>query len=106
MTLKVTPQEVQQKSSQMDTTSVSMENRAKQIEQEVVKLQDVWQSKSGSEFLARYKTLQANCAATLARIRTHAKNLRETAASYERTETRNVNLVTGSGTLGTGNVLS
>jgi len=103
MTLKVTPQEVHTKATQIDTQSVSMENTLKQLESEITKFNDIWKSKSGDEFLARYRVLKTNCTATLDRIRKHASNLRETAASYERTETRNYNEVSK---LGTGNVLS
>jgi len=103
MTLKVTPQEVHNKATQIDGQSVTMEQTMKRIEQEMAKTQEAWQSKSGADFLARYRTLQTNCNTTLNKVRTHARNLRETAASYERTEERNIGDVNR---LGTGNVLS
>jgi len=87
MTLKVTPDQVRSKAGEIEKQRAVLENMMQQMKQQVNKLPaEFWKSRSGTEYGARYDSVQKNCSRALEVLMNHMRNLREAAQTYDRVE--------------------
>lgn len=98
--LKVTPEEVRSKASDIDNQKTFMKTYLQDMQGKVNQLQDAWNSPSGQEYYTKFTTLSKQIEAALDDLTQHVTNLNEAAAKYEQAESQQKSLVEGLSTQG------
>ena len=91
--LKVTPEEVRTKASEIDSQRTFMSTYLSDMQAKVNQLQDAWNSPSGQEYYTKFTTLTKSIEAALDDLSTHVANLNEAASTYDEAESQQKALV-------------
>ena len=91
--LKVTPEEVRTKASEIDNQRSFMSTYLSDMQGKINQLQDAWNSPSGQEYYTKFTTLTKQIDAALDDLSTHVANLNDAAATYEEGENQQKSLV-------------
>lgn len=98
--LKVTPEEVRAKASDIDSQKTFMTTYLSDMQGKINQLQDAWNSPSGQEYYNKFTTLAKQIEAALDDLAQHVTNLNEAASKYEEAENQQKSLVEGLSTEG------
>ncbi|MBQ4301449.1 MAG: WXG100 family type VII secretion target [Lachnospiraceae bacterium] len=98
--LKVTPEEVRAKASDIDSQKTFMTTYLSDMQGKINQLQDAWNSPSGQEYYTKFTTLAKQIEAALDDLAQHVTNLNEAASKYEEAENQQKSLVEGLSTEG------
>ncbi len=86
--LKVTPEEVRTKASEIDSQRTFMSTYLSDMQAKINQLQDAWNSPSGQEYYSKFTSLVASIEASLDLLAKHVANLNEVASKYDDAESR------------------
>lgn len=91
--LKVTPQDVEAKSSEITTKKSEMEEIMGEMETMVKTLSSSWNSTSGDEYVEKYYNVTREIQDSLANLQRHTDHLNQAAQAYTELEQEQLNKV-------------
>ena len=91
--LKVTPEEVRTKASEINTQKTVMTTYLSDMQGKINQLQSAWDSPSGQEFYTKFTNLSKVIQNALDDLTQHVQNLNDAAAEYEAGEQQQQKLV-------------
>lgn len=84
--LKVTPEEVREKSNQINQQKGEMEGNMQEMLQKVSQLGEAWKTPSGENYVEKFQSVRQEIQDSLNALQKHTDNLVQAAESYDTLE--------------------
>lgn len=84
--LKVTPEEVREKSNQINQQKGEMEGNMQEMLQKVSQLGEAWKTPSGENYVEKFQSVRQEIQDSLNALQKHTDNLAQAAETYDTLE--------------------